>query len=71
MHEALHENGYEPDWMIDTSIGAVNASIIAGNEPCDRMQKPKEFCSKISLMVVSGFKPRRSGIICPLHPVWI
>ena len=43
MHEALHENGYEPDWMIGTSIGAVNASIIASNEPYDPMQKPKEF----------------------------
>ncbi|HGI8166043.1 TPA: patatin-like phospholipase family protein [Legionella pneumophila] len=56
--EALHENGYEPDWVIGTSIGAVNASIIAGNEPCDRVPKLKEFWNKISLMVVPSFKPQ-------------
>ena len=31
--EALHEAGIEPDWVIGTSIGAINAGLIAGNPP--------------------------------------
>jgi NTE family protein len=31
--QALHETGIEPDWIIGTSIGAINASLIAGNDP--------------------------------------
>jgi NTE family protein len=28
---ALHDAGIEPDWVIGTSIGAINGAIIAGN----------------------------------------
>src|SRR5262245_21372684 len=31
VYQALHEAGIEPDWIIGTSIGAINASLIAGN----------------------------------------
>ena len=31
VYQALHESGVEPDWIIGTSIGAINASLIAGN----------------------------------------
>ena len=34
--EALHEAGIEPDWVIGTSIGAINAALIAGNAPATR-----------------------------------
>jgi NTE family protein len=30
VYQALHEAGVEPDWIIGTSIGAINASVIAG-----------------------------------------
>src|SRR5579871_6218763 len=33
VYEALHERGLEPDWIIGTSIGAINAALIAGNAP--------------------------------------
>ena len=33
VYQALHEHGIEPDWIIGTSIGAINASLIAGNRP--------------------------------------
>ena len=29
VYEALHEAGIEPDWIIGTSIGAINASLVA------------------------------------------
>ena len=38
-YQALHEAGVEPDWVIGTSIGAINASLIAGNAPADRMPR--------------------------------
>ena len=30
VYEALAEAGVEPDWVVGTSIGAINAGIIAG-----------------------------------------
>jgi NTE family protein len=43
VYQALHEAEVEPDWIIGTSIGAINASLIAGNEPADRLAKLEEF----------------------------
>jgi NTE family protein len=39
VYEALHEAGIEPDWVIGTSIGAINGAIIAGNKPEDRLPR--------------------------------
>src|SRR5215467_10528744 len=43
VYQALHEGGIEPDWVIGTSIGAINASLIAGNEPEHRLDRLEEF----------------------------
>jgi NTE family protein len=43
VYEALHEAKIEPDWIIGTSIGAINASIIAGNEVDQRLDRLREF----------------------------
>ncbi len=43
VYEALHEARIEPDWVIGTSIGAINASIIAGNAAEHRLERLKEF----------------------------
>src|SRR5215475_9262314 len=42
-YQALHESGIEPDWIIGTLIGAINASLIAGNEPENRVERLEEF----------------------------
>jgi NTE family protein len=47
VYEALHEAGIEPDWIIGTSIGAINAGIIAGNRPEDRLMKLRAFWEKV------------------------
>jgi len=39
VYQALHEAGIEPDWVIGTSIGAINAALIAGNEPPQRLER--------------------------------
>jgi NTE family protein len=48
VYQALSEGGVEPNWIIGTSIGAVNGAIIAGNEPGMRASRLKEFWSRIS-----------------------
>ena len=45
--EALHEAGVEPDWVIGTSIGAINAGIIAGNRHGDRLDRLREFWTRM------------------------
>ena len=47
VYQALQEAGIEPDWIIGTSIGAINASLIAGNPPSERLPKLKEFWKRI------------------------
>jgi NTE family protein len=46
-YQALHQAGVEPDWVIGTSIGAINASLIAGNAPERRMERLQDFWSRI------------------------
>jgi NTE family protein len=43
VYQALDEAGVEPDWVIGTSIGAINAGIIAGNRPEHRLPRLREF----------------------------
>jgi NTE family protein len=43
VYQALHEAGVEPDWIIGTSIGAINAGLIAGNELPNRVDRLEEF----------------------------
>ena len=47
VYEALHEAGIEPDWVVGTSIGAINGAIIAGNPPDARMDKLHEFWDRM------------------------
>jgi NTE family protein len=47
VYEALHEAGLEPDWVIGTSIGAINGAIIAGNPPEQRLEKLKRFWESV------------------------
>ena len=46
--EALEESGIRPDWVIGTSIGAINGAIIAGNPPESRVARLAAFWERIS-----------------------
>ena len=61
VYQALHEAGVEPDWIIGTSIGAINAGIIAGNEPPDRLTKLDEFWKRIERPDPWPFVPAWTG----------
>lgn len=43
VYQALHEAGLRPQWVIGTSIGAINASLIVGNAAEDRLARLQEF----------------------------
>ena len=47
VYEALHEAGIEPDWVIGTSIGAINAALIAGNPAENRLERLRDFWRRI------------------------
>lgn len=48
VYEALCAAGIEPDWVIGTSIGAINASLIAGNAPGARKTALEAFWEKVA-----------------------
>jgi NTE family protein len=56
VYQALHEAGIEPDWIIGTSIGAINASLIAGNAPQNRLSRLREFWKKMEQNPVWNFR---------------
>jgi NTE family protein len=62
VYQALHEAGIEPDWLIGTSIGAINAGIIAGNEPKDRLAKLQEFWKRVERADYWGAFPAWAGV---------
>ena len=41
VYEALHESGLLPEWVVGTSIGAINGAVIAGTEPGSRVEALK------------------------------
>lgn len=47
VYEALDEAGRMPNWVAGISIGALNAAIIAGNPPPQRVARLREFWSTI------------------------
>jgi NTE family protein len=55
VYQALHEAGIEPDWIIGTSIGAINASLIAGNKIEQRLARLQEFWKRMKQNTVWSF----------------
>ena len=48
VYEALAEANIHPDWIAGISIGAINAAIIAGNAPNDRVDRLREFWTQVT-----------------------
>ena len=47
VYQALHRAGIEPDWVIGTSIGAINAALIAGNAAEQRLERLQAFWARV------------------------
>src|SRR3981081_1624755 len=61
VYQALHEDGIEPDWIIGTSIGAINASLIAGNASENRLARLREFWKRMEQRPIWRFPGRFPG----------
>jgi NTE family protein len=61
VYQALQEAGIEPDWIIGTSIGAINAALIAGNEPPARLPRLREFWKRMEQSPVWDFRATFPG----------
>lgn len=48
VYQALDEAGLEPDWIAGVSIGAINAALIAGTPPGERIAKLRAFWDEVS-----------------------
>ncbi len=48
VYEAIADSEYPPDWVAGISIGAINAAIIAGNAPDQRVGKLRAFWDSIT-----------------------
>ncbi|MCG5078655.1 patatin-like phospholipase family protein [Paraburkholderia tagetis] len=48
VYQAMDEAGIQPDWVIGTSIGAINAALIAGNPPERRFRRLAEFWNQVT-----------------------
>jgi NTE family protein len=48
VYEELHARGLAPDWVTGVSIGAINAALIAGNRPDDRVERLRRFWDLVS-----------------------
>ena len=65
VYEALSTSEYLPDWVAGISIGAVNAAIIAGNPPQQRVGRLREFWEGIT--APSALWPVSNGSITNHH----
>src|SRR5580698_2889 len=59
VYQALAESGLHPNWIAGISIGALNAAIIAGNAPEQRVERLTEFWETICK---SAFWPNRPAM---------
>ena len=48
VYEALSEAGIYPNWIAGMSIGAINAAIIAGNAPDNRVDRLRDFWNQVT-----------------------
>jgi len=62
-YEALAEAGLHPDWVAGISIGAINAAVIAGNPPEDRVAKLQGLWEAISWPDLLGAWAFGSGVL--------
>ena len=54
VYEAMHDAGIEPDWVIGTSIGAINGALIAGNRPDQRLTRLRTFWRNVEQQMTTA-----------------
>jgi len=72
VYEGLHRAGILCNWIAGISIGAVNAALIAGSAPAERLDKLKAFWQMVCQPNTVGDAEAFSGMLrfSPPHPLW-
>ena len=65
--EALDKQQLVPDWLVGTSIGAINAALIAGNEPHRRLNSLRAFWDRVT---IKGTAAQADGPFGPWLAGW-
>ena len=55
VYEAMHEAGLEPDWVIGTSIGAINGVLIAANRREARLERLRGWWRRLEQLAPGPF----------------
>jgi NTE family protein len=72
VYEALARSPYLPDWVAGISIGAINAALIAGNAPAQRVEKLRAFWDEVTVpaspfpLPGDAFEDRRAASVAAL-----
>ena len=66
VYQALHEAGIEPNWVIGTSIGAINGAIIAGNDFSARLDRLRAFWNLMERKPLWGNIPLAPALFGPM-----
>jgi len=68
-YAAMDSGGFEPDWIIATGIGAINAALVAGSPPRSRVGKLRAFWNRAADLLgrarPPGFLARLRGGAAP------
>ncbi len=73
VYQELHEAGIRPNWLAGISIGAINAALIAGNAPEDRIDRLQAFwntiCEPGGALAMPATAIRQWLSIAPMNPM--
>ena len=73
VYEGLHEAGIDPNWFAGISIGAINAAILAGSAPRDRIDRLREFweliCEPAESLALPTLAVRSTAAMLPDLPM--
>lgn len=69
VYAALHDAGIEPDWVIGTSIGAINAALIVGNPRESRLERLRDFWHTVAHKGIAALWPAMPGLPT-FWPTW-
>lgn len=71
VYEALSEADIHPNWIAGISIGALNATIVAGNPTASRVDRLREFWLQVPIPDGPGsLSDRRTPISCAISSMW-
>lgn len=67
----LLENNYAPTWIMGTSIGAINGSIIAGSQPKDRVNNLNRFWNEVTSPFSNFLIESHDSLIRQYQSAWV